>query len=93
MRKRNKYTDEFKHDAVALVTEQGYKVVDAAKSLGINDNNLRRWMAEFKQEKSGECLSADERDELKKLRRKVRELEMEKEILKKASAYFAKEMK
>ncbi|VAX00660.1 Mobile element protein [hydrothermal vent metagenome] len=54
MRQRKKYTDEFKQEAVALVTEQGYKVTDASKSLGINDNNLRRWMTEFKQKVSGE---------------------------------------
>jgi len=93
MRQRKKYTDEFKREAIALVTEQGYKVTDAAKNLGINDNNLRRWMIEFKQEGSGEQISTDEKEEFKKLRKQVRELQMEKEILKKASAYFAKEMK
>ena len=40
---RRKYTEDFKRDAVALVTEQGYKVSEAARSLGINDNLLRRW--------------------------------------------------
>jgi len=93
MRQRKKYTDEFKFEAVALVTEQGYKVTDAAKSLGINDNNLRRWITELKQKESGEQPSEGEREELKRLRKENRELRMEKEILKKASAYFAKEMK
>lgn len=92
-RTRRKYTEEFKRDAVALVTEQGYKVSEAARSLDINDNQLRRWKQEFAEEASGTQLSVDEREELKRLRKEVRNLRMEKEILKKASAYFAKEMK
>ena len=90
---RRKYTEDFKRDAVALVTEQGYKVSEAARSLGINDNLLRRWRQEFEDEASGVLLSTDEREELKWLRKEVRMLRMEKEILKKASQYFAKEMK
>ena len=92
-RKRRNYTEEFKRDAVALVTEQGYKPSEAARSLGIGDNLIRRWKREFEEEASGTRLSADEREELKRLRKEVRMLRMEKEILKKASQYFAKEMK
>ena len=44
---RRIYTEDFKRDAVALVTEQGYKLSEAARSLGINDNLLRRWKQEF----------------------------------------------
>jgi len=90
---RRKYTVDFKRDAVALVTEQGYKVSEAGRSLGIEPDLIRRWREEFAQEASGERLNGDERKELKQMRRRIRELEMEKEILKKASAYFAKEMK
>jgi transposase len=93
MRKRRNYTEDFKRDAVALVTEQGYKPSEAARSLGIGDNLVRRWKREFEEEASGVQLGADEREELKRLRKEVRMLRMEKEILKKASAYFAKEMK
>ena len=85
-RKRRNYTEDFKRDAVALVTEQGYKTTEAARSLGIGDNLIRRWKREFEEEASGTRLGADELEELKRLR-------MEKEILKKASQYFAKEMK
>jgi len=92
-RTRRKYTEEFKRDAVALVAEQGYSVSQAARSLDINDNVLRRWKVEFEGQASGHALSQDEREEFRRLRREVRELKMEKEILKKASAYFAKEMK
>jgi len=92
-RKRRNYTEDFKRDAVALVTEQGYKPSEAARSLGIGDNLIRRWKREFEEEASGVRLNADEREELQRLRKEVRMLRMEKEILKKASQYFAKEMK
>jgi len=92
-RKRRNYTEDFKRDAVAMVTEQGYKPSEAARSLGVGDNLIRRWVREFEEAASGERLSTDEREELKRLRKEVRLLRMEKEILKKASQYFAKEMK
>ena len=92
-RKRRNYTEDFKRDAVALVTEQGYNPSEAARSLGIGANLIRRWKREFEEEASGARLSADEREELKRLRKENRMLRMEKEILKKASAYFDKQMK
>jgi len=92
-RARRKYTEDFKRDAVALVTEQGYKISEAARSLDINDNLLRRWQQQFEAEASGIRLNGDEREELVRLRKENRKLRMEKEILKKASQYFAKEMK
>jgi len=92
-RKRRTYTEDFKRDAVALVTEQGYKAAEAARSLDVGGNLVRRWVQEFKEEASGSRLSKDEREELKRLRKENRMLRMEKEILKKASQYFAKEMK
>ena len=92
-RKRREYTEDFKRDAVALVTDQGYKVSEAARSLGIGEGLVRRWKREFEEEASGAGLDSDEREELKRLRKENRLLRMEKEILKKASAYFAKEMK
>lgn len=92
-RRRRKYTEDFKREAVALVTEQGYTVAEAARSLDINPNMLGRWKQIFAEEASGQRLNADEREELRRLRRENRTLRMEKEILKKASQYFAKEMK
>jgi len=92
-RKRRHFTPEFKKDAVALITEQGYSVSKAARAVDVSENNLRRWKKELEQAASGERLNADERAELARLRREVKELRMEKEILKKASAFFAKEMK
>jgi len=87
------YSKEFKEEAVALVREQGYSVPEAARSLGIASNMLYRWKERFDAQLEGKVLSEDERGELKQLRKEVKTLRMEKEILKKASAFFAKEMK
>lgn len=92
-RKRRRFRLEFKKDAVALVTEQGYSIAKAAQAVDTSENNLRRWKKELEQEARGERLTAEERAELVRLRRENKELRMEKEILKKASAFFAKEMK
>ena len=89
---RRTYTEAFKGEAVALITEQGYKLSEAARSVDVNANLLSKWRDRFAEESAGTRLTGDERDELKQLRKEVRLLKMEKEILKKASQYFAKEM-
>ena len=86
-------TKEFKVEAVGLVREQGYSVPEAAQSLGIASNMLYRWKEQIEARLDGRVLSEEERGELKQLRKEVKTLRMEKEILKKASAFFAKEMK
>jgi transposase len=92
-RSYKQYPKEFKDEAVALVLEQGYSVPEAAKSLGIVASMLYKWKEQHEQQVAGTVLAEDEREELKRLRKEVKELRMEKEILKKASAFFAKEMK
>jgi len=87
------YTKEFKLEAVNLINEQGYSVPEAMKSLGINTNLLYRWKQQIEDQQQGKSLTEDERVELKRLRKENKLLRMEKEILKKASAFFAKEMK
>lgn len=87
------YPQSFKEEAIALVTEQGYSVQKAADSLGIRSSLLYRWKEKQEQELVTERLSEDERSELKRLRKENKHLRMEKEILKKASAFFAQEMK
>ncbi len=87
------YSKDYKEEAVALVREQGYSVPETAKSLGIASNMLYRWKEQIESQVAGKSLSTDEREELKRLRKEVKNLRMEKEILKKASAFFAKEMK
>ena len=87
------YTAAFKEEAVALTIDQGYSVPEAAKTLGIRANLLYGWKQQMEDKQSTASLSGDERGELMKLRKENKQLRMEKEILKKASAFFAKEMK
>ncbi len=87
------YPQEFKDEAVLMVLEQGYSVADAAKSLGVGTSLLYKWKERYEVQRQGITLEESERDELKRLRKENKELRMEKEILKKASAFFAKEMK
>ncbi len=95
MTTRKKYTKEFKLDAVALVTEQGYTRPEAAQSLGINTNMLGRWVKELQTEEGqafrGNGKLTPEQEELRLLKSQVKRLQMEKEILKKATVFFAKE--
>jgi len=87
------YPKEFKEEAVALVTEQSYSVAQAAESLGIRANQLYDWKAKVEAARQDGALSVEERVELKQLRKENKTLRIEKAILKKASAFFAKEMK
>ena len=92
-RQRRKFTEDFKREAVALVTEQGYSVAEAARSLDFGVNLIRRWRQQNVQGTSEAEVIENERDELERLRKENRMLRMEKDIIKKPSAYFAKEMK
>lgn len=92
-RKYKTYPKEFKEEAVALVTEQGYSVAEAAESVGVNPNQIYKWKERIEAQASGAALSDNERAELIKLRAENKRLKQEKDILKKASAFFAKEMK
>lgn len=91
MNQKRKFTPEFKKEAVALVTEQDYTVAKAAASLGISNKTLHTWVTLARSQRDS-ILSDDERTELKRLRKENKELRLEKEILKKASAFFAKHM-
>lgn len=82
-----------KEEAVALVTEQGYSVAEATESLGIRANQLYEWKKKQEASKAESALTVDERAELLRLRKENKQLRMEKEILKKASAFFASEMR
>ncbi len=97
MTQKKKYSKEFKLDAVNLVLEQNYTKADAARSLGINSNVLGRWVKEFEDDDGhafrGNGKLTPEQLELRQLREEVKRLKMEKEILKKATVFFAKEMK
>ena len=96
-RTRRKFTQEFKDDAVSLVIDQGYSCAEVARRLGVSDNNVNRWVRAYRQRnevQSADGLSRDEMEaELKRLRKENKRLEMERDILKKAAAFFANESK
>jgi transposase len=95
MTTRRKYTREFKHDAVRLVTEQGYTRAEAARNLGLNANMLGRWVQELEGDEAqafrGNGKLTAELEELRRLRAENKRLRLEREVLKKAAAFFAKE--
>ena len=91
-RQYRSYSNEFKEEALALISDQGYSVQEAADALGIRANLLYSWKQK-QDDQVNSSVTEDERAELLSLRKEVKTLRMEKEILKKASAFFAKEMK
>ena len=94
---RKKYSKEFKLDAVSLVLDQNYSRVEASRSLGLNSNMLGRWVAEHRdgdaQAFRGNGKLSPDQEEIRQLKAQVKNLRMEKEILKKATVFFAKETK
>jgi len=95
---RKKYPKEFKLDAVSLVLEQEYTKAEASRSLGINPNLIARWIQEHQADDSGQAFRGNgkltpELEEIRDLRAQVKRLQMEKDILKKATVFFAKETK
>lgn len=89
-----KFTREFKQDAVNLVVQQGYSFNAAAKAVNVSPRSLREWYDKLAPEPQpcGEDASTEElQAEIKRLRKQLKTAEMEREILKKATAYFAKE--
>ena len=97
MTTRKKYSKEFKVDAVSLITEQNYTRAEAARSLGVPANLLSRWAKEW-QSQDGQAFRGNgkltaEPEENRKLKARVKRLEMEKDILKKATVFFAAETK
>lgn len=95
-RKRRSFTPEFKAEVVRLVSQPGNSIRQVAQELDLTETAVRDWVrrAEIDAGKHGEGegpLTTDEREELRRLRRENKRLEMEREILKKATAFFAKE--
>ena len=90
----SKYSEEFRADAVALVSTTGISIAQAGRDLGVNPETLRNWVKQAKIDR-GEgpagALNTAEREEFTKLRRRVVELEQERSILLKATVFFAKE--
>lgn len=92
---RRRFSREYKQEAVALVTQRRVAVAQAARDLGLSVNVLRRWVQEFRTDPQhafpGEGQQKPDQAELTRLRQEVAKLRMERDILKKAAAYFAKE--
>lgn len=87
---RRKFTEEFKAEAARLVLEQGLAPAQVARDLGVGQSTLDSWVRAKRSEKRPEALTEDERAELKRLRKEVSVLRMERDILKKATAFFSK---
>jgi transposase len=97
MTARKKYSKEFKLDAVSLVTDQNYTRSEAARNLGINPNVLGRWVKEADSDDGhafrGNGKLTPEQEEIRSLKSQVKRLQMERDILKKATVFFAAETK
>ena len=93
-RVRRSFSDEFKQDAVNLVVAEGYSFKAAADAVGVSSRSLREWHEKFapEPEACGEEASIQQlQDENRRLRKELKRAELEREILKKATAYFARE--
>jgi len=92
---RRKFSREFKLEAVKLVTQRGVSVPQAATDLDVHENVLRKWVRELREEPQeafpGNGKQKAQDAEIARLRKEVAKLKMERDILKKAAAYFAKE--
>lgn len=97
MKERKQFTKEFKEGAVRLVTEQGRTIADAAQSLGISPWTMSRWVKAAKTEGADAFRGQGQRTPLEhenfELRQRVKQLEEERAILKKAAAYFARDIR
>ena len=95
-RKRRSFTKKYKAEVVDLVRKSGKSIGGIAKELGLTETAVRAWVRQAKVDAGrgpAGALTTEEREELGKLRKRVKTLEMEREILKKATAFFAKESK
>ena len=88
---KRSFSREFKESAVKLVHEQGYTPGEAAKSLGVDPATLRFWLKKFPPTAGAAATEGGLRAEIRRLREENKRLLMEREILKKAAAFFAKE--
>lgn len=94
MGRPSKYPEEFREAAVEMVRETGKPIAHVARELGVNEGTLGNWVAKDRRirgEQSDDKVSESERAELVRLRRENAQLRMEKEILKKAAAFFVTE--
>lgn len=96
MGNRKKYTEQYKKDAVRLLENRGTRTAsEIAESVGVSQSMLYRWHQQYAGKEGGSTAleEQNEREDVEKLRRRLRELEQENALLKKAAALFAKEVK
>ena len=90
-RKKNVYSPEFKTQAISLVREAGRPASAVARELGINTNTLYNWLSSVSATSPKKIANNESAAEIKRLKKALAQAEMERDILKKAAAYFAKE--
>jgi transposase len=95
---RKQYSKEFKLDAISLVLDQGYAIAEAARSLEIRANMLGRWIKEHQADDNGQSFRGNgkltpEQEEIRRLKTEIKQLKLERQILKEAMVFFAKETK
>ena len=83
------FSEDFKRDAVAQITERGYPVAEVSKRLGVSQHSLYAWRKKFSQPSGGD----DKDAEIRQLKRELGRVTEERDILKKATAYFARDAK
>lgn len=93
--RRRKFSAEFKDEAAKMVIETSRPIAQVARELGINEGTLGNWLARYREQHAGEDppLEVSDRARLRELERENRELRMEAEFLKKAAAYFARDLR
>ena len=98
METRKQYTKEFKLDAISLVVDQGLTIAEAARSLEIRANMLGRWIKENEANNNGQAFRGHgkltpDQEEIRRLKIENKQLKLERQILKEAAVFFAKETK
>lgn len=98
METRKQYTKEFKLDAISLVLDQGFTIAEAARSLEIRANMLGRWIKENEADNNGQAFRGNgkltpDQEEIRRLKLENKQLKLERQILKEAAVFFAKETK
>lgn len=84
------FSDDFKRDAVRQITERGYPVAEVSQRLGVSQHSLYEWKKKFG---TSNAKSSDEAEEIRRLKRELARVTEERDILKKAAAYFARDTK
>lgn len=97
MKRRRKYSDEFKTEAVAMATEQDRSISDVSKALSVGQTALRRWVEIGLADKDGNSMAGEpvvntEQARIKVLEKQVRQLQRERDVLKKSIAFFARDI-